>query len=31
MGWLGMTTSEEYGGLGLIMEEEVLVAIELGR
>jgi len=26
-----MTTSEEYGGLGLIMEEEVLVAIELGR
>ncbi|MAD16739.1 MAG: acyl-CoA dehydrogenase [Alteromonadaceae bacterium] len=31
MGLFGMTIPEEYGGLGLTMEEEVLVAIELGR
>jgi acyl-CoA dehydrogenase len=31
MGLFGMTIPEEYGGLGLTMEEEALVAIELGR
>jgi acyl-CoA dehydrogenase len=31
MGLFGMTIPEEYGGLGLTMEEEVLVAMELGR
>ena len=31
MGLLGMTIPEEYDGLGLTMEEEALVAIELGR
>jgi acyl-CoA dehydrogenase len=31
MGLFGLTIPEEYGGLGLTMEEEVLAAIELGR
>ena len=31
MGLFGLTIPEEYGGLGLTMEEEILVAIELGR
>jgi len=31
MGLFGMTIPEEYGGLGLTMEEEVLVTFELGR
>ncbi len=31
MGLFGLTIPEEYGGLGLTMEEEALVAIELGR
>ena len=31
MGLFGMTIPEEYGGLGLTMEEEVFVAMELGR
>ena len=31
MGLFGMTIPQEYGGLGLTMEEEALVAIELGR
>ena len=31
MGLFGMTIPEQYGGLGLTMEEESLVAIELGR
>jgi acyl-CoA dehydrogenase len=31
MGLFGMTIPEEYGGLGLTMEEEVIVARELGR
>jgi acyl-CoA dehydrogenase len=31
MGLFGMTIPEAYGGLGLTMEEEALVAIELGR
>lgn len=31
MGLFGMTIPEEYEGLGLTMEEEALVAIELGR
>ena len=31
MGLFGMTIPEEYDGLGLTMEEEALVAIELGR
>lgn len=31
MGLFGMTIPEEYDGLGLTMEEETLVAIELGR
>lgn len=31
IGLFGLTIPEEYGGLGLTMEEEILVAIELGR
>jgi acyl-CoA dehydrogenase len=31
MGLFGLTMPEEYGGLGLTMEEEVQVMIELGR
>ncbi len=31
LGLYGMTIPEEYGGLGFTAEEEVLVAIELGR
>jgi acyl-CoA dehydrogenase len=31
LGLFGLTIPEEYGGLGLTMEEEVLVAVELGR
>jgi acyl-CoA dehydrogenase len=31
LGLFGMTIPEEYGGLGLTMEEEVIVAFELGR
>lgn len=31
MGLFGMTIPEKYDGLGLTMEEEALVAIELGR
>ena len=30
MGLFGMSIPEEYGGLGLTMEEEVLVGFELG-
>ena len=30
LGLFGLTIPEEYGGLGLTMEEEILVAIELG-
>lgn len=31
LGLYGMTVSEEYGGLGLTVEEEMLVVMELGR
>ncbi len=31
LGLFGMSIPEEYGGLGLTMEEEVRVALELGR
>ncbi|HAT29156.1 MAG TPA: acyl-CoA dehydrogenase [Gammaproteobacteria bacterium] len=31
LGLFGLTIAEKYGGLGLTMEEEILVAIELGR
>ncbi|KAB2698778.1 acyl-CoA dehydrogenase [Ochrobactrum sp. Kaboul] len=31
MGLFGLTAPEEFGGLGLTMEEEVLVMFELGR
>jgi acyl-CoA dehydrogenase len=31
LGLFGMSIPEEFGGLGLTMEEEVLVAFELGR
>src|SRR5436190_242147 len=31
MGLFGMSIPEQYGGLGLTMEEEALVAFELGR
>ncbi len=31
MGLFGLTIPEAYGGLGLTMEEEVLVAMELGK
>jgi acyl-CoA dehydrogenase len=31
LGLFGMSIDEEYGGLGLTMEEEVLAALELGR
>ncbi|WP_247644324.1 MULTISPECIES: acyl-CoA dehydrogenase family protein [unclassified Brucella] len=30
MGLFGLSIPEEYGGLGLTMEEEVLVGFELG-
>ena len=31
LGLFGMSIPEQYGGLGLTMEEEVMVALELGR
>src|SRR3569832_486398 len=31
LGLFGLSIPEEYGGLGLSMEEEVLVAMELGH
>jgi acyl-CoA dehydrogenase len=31
MGLFGLTIPEQYGGLGLTMEEEALVVVELGR
>lgn len=31
LGFFGLTIPEEYGGMGLTMEEEILVAFELGR
>ena len=31
LGLFGLTISEEYGGLGLTMEEEVLAMFELGK
>ena len=31
LGLFGLTIPEEYGGLGITMEEEILVAMELGR
>ena len=31
LGLFGLTIPEQYGGLGLSMEEEVLVAFELGQ
>ncbi len=31
LGFFGLTIPEEFGGLGLTMEEEVNVAFELGR
>ncbi len=31
LGLFGLTIPEQYGGLGLTMEEEMLVAIELGK
>ena len=31
LGLFGLTIPEEYGGLGLTMEEEILVSIALGR
>lgn len=31
LGFFGLTIPEEYGGMGLTMEEEILVAVELGR
>lgn len=31
LGLFGLTIPEEYGGLGLTMEEEILIAIELGK
>lgn len=31
MGLFGLTIPEEFGGLGVTMEEEVLIAFELGR
>ncbi|WP_378941419.1 acyl-CoA dehydrogenase family protein [Mesorhizobium sp. ANAO-SY3R2] len=31
LGLFGLSIPEEYGGLGLTMEEEVLIAFELGR
>ncbi|WP_202189652.1 acyl-CoA dehydrogenase family protein, partial [Blastomonas sp. CCH1-A6] len=31
LGLFGLSISEEYGGLGLNMEEEVRIAFELGR
>ena len=31
MGWFGLTIPPEYGGLGLMMEEEVLASMEMCR
>ena len=31
MGMFGLTIPEEFGGLGVTMEEEVNIAFELGR
>ncbi len=31
LGLFGLSIPEEYGGLGLTMEEECLVGVELGR
>jgi acyl-CoA dehydrogenase len=31
LGLFGLTIPEEYGGLGITMEEEILVALELGQ
>ena len=31
LGLFGLTIPEEYGGLGLNMEEEVRIALELGK
>src|SRR5690606_23798652 len=31
LGLFGLTIPEEYGGLGITMEEEILVALELGK
>ena len=31
LGLFGLSIPEEFGGLGLNMEEEALVAVELGR
>ena len=31
LGLFGLTTPEEFGGLGLTMEEEVLAVFEIGR
>ena len=31
LGLVGLTAPEEFGGLGLTMEEEVLAVFELGR
>ncbi len=31
LGLFGLTIPEEYGGLGITMEEEILVAMELGH
>ncbi len=31
LGFFGLTIPEEYGGMGLTMEEEIMVAFELGR
>ena len=31
LGLFGLTIPEEYGGLGVTMEEEVTLAFELGR
>lgn len=31
LGLFGLSIPEEYGGLGLTMEEEVLIALEMGR
>ena len=31
MGLFGLTVPEEYGGLGVTMEEEALIMFEMGR